>query len=387
MNPMVQFLTALGQTFAAITLYADGHPMRQSAIARLLASIQGALADGASLRLSFIDGDVIAGGRPVSELRGWDWGGKLSAGGIQRLEIAAAPSPDDVDAMLSEMRARMAAPSDPPRQFAAGPIRLGPLTVATSRSRGKVASEPNVDSTRITGLAPEMAATAYVHREIAAGHNLPAAELDAVVHALAITVRREQRSAVLPLLDLREFGDYPATHACNVAMLAIRLSDALELPDTDARAIGAAALLHDVGNECLPPELLTKAGSLTDEERALIHTHPIKGARLLSARGNGHALAATVAYEHHIWFNGRGGYPDMTFPRATHYASRIVRVCDIYDALCSRRPYRDSWPRALALDLIKTIAGVELDPTIAATFVRMAAATTEQRSQASHAAA
>jgi putative two-component system response regulator len=105
----------------------------------------------------------------------------------------------------------------------------------------------------------------------------------------------------------------------------------------------------------------------------------LEGAKILSARGVGNGLASTVAYEHHIWYNGIGGYPGFAFPRTTHYASRIVHVCDIYDALCSRRPYRDAWSREKALGVLESIAGTELDPAITAAFVRMASAATEQR--------
>jgi HD-GYP domain-containing protein (c-di-GMP phosphodiesterase class II) len=373
-NPIVQFLTALGQAFAAITLYGDEHPMRLAAMMRLIASIEATLADGVPVRLSFIDGDVIAGARPLSELRGWDWGNRLSAGGIQRIEIGApAPSATDVDAMLTEMRARMAAPAGSPRQWECGTIRLGPLTVAGARETGTALAEPTNVPVVPEGLTPELDAATFVLRRVADGYAVPIPEVDTVVHAMSLAVRHDD-ALVLPLFSPRRLDEYPQTHACNVSMLAIGLSDALGLSDADARAIGAAAFLHDIGNVKLPKRLFTKTGDLTKADRALIATHPREGARILSATGAGHALAATVAYEHHIWFNGRGGYPEFAFPRTTHYASRMVHICDIYDALCSRRPHRPAWSRDEALNLVKTLAGLELDPSIAATFIRMVSA-------------
>ena len=388
MTPTIQFLTALGQAFAAITLYADEHPMRQAAMSRLLAAIQTVLADGTPLRLSFIDGDVVAGARPVTELRGWDWGTRLSAAGVQRLELGVTPLPSPVDvlAMLTEMRARMAAPGEPARQWSSGSIRVGPLTIAVSRLSDDAPPIAAEVGQHTCGLEPELNATAYVFSEVAAGRALPMAEVDAVVHALALTLRHGQ-AVTLPLIDSGADGEYAAAHACNVSILSIALSEALGLSDTDARAIGSAALLHDAGNLRLPRELLSRPGVLTDGERTLIETHPIEGARILSARGPGNGLAATVAYEHHIWYNGRGGYPGFAFPRTTHFASRIVHVCANYDALCSHRPYREAWPRALALDLVTSLAGTELDPAIAAAFVRMASAATENRRAISDAAA
>jgi putative nucleotidyltransferase with HDIG domain len=206
--------------------------------------------------------------------------------------------------------------------------------------------------------------------------------VDGVVRALAVTIRREQ-GCLLPLLDIRSFDEYTTSHCCNVAMLSMGIADQMGLSDADTRAIGTAALLHDIGKTKIPHEVLTKPGKLTPEERLVIQRHPVEGARLLTGRGLGHSLAATVAYEHHIWFNGKGGYPVLNYPRETHFASRIVHVSDIYDAVSSKRPYHDPWPRDKALELIRKLAGVELDPHVAAAFLTMAASATEHRSQVS----
>ncbi len=281
--------------------------------------------------------------------------------------------------MLVAMRARLAAPTETAKPWTTGPIRFGPLTVTVPQSASaSVVVNSVVDALEVSGLGEEVDAVGYVHQEVALGHELPMAEVEAIVHGLALTVRREQ-DVVLPLLDLRSYDEYTTTHSCNVAMLSIGLSEALGLSDVDVRAIGTAALLHDIGKVRLPQELLTKPGRLTDDERRLIETHPVEGARILSARGLGNGLAATVAYEHHIWFNGLGGYPRLGFARTTHFASRIVHVCDIYDALCSKRPYRDAWAREKAITLMESIAGVELDPAITATFVGMLRQATELR--------
>jgi len=230
----------------------------------------------------------------------------------------------------------------------------------------------------VSNLGAEVQAVDYIHSEVLSGRTIPMAEVDGVVRALAVTIRREQ-GLLLPLLDIRDVNQYATSHCCNVAMLSMGLSDQLGLSDADTRAIGTAALLHDIGNTQIASELLTKPGALMPEERLVIQTHPAEGARLLTARGLGNALAATVAYEHHIWFSGTGGYPQLRYPREVHFASRIVQVCDIYDALTSLRPYHDPWPQDRALDMIRSLAGVELDPLIAEAFLTMAAGATEVR--------
>ena len=81
-------------------------------------------------------------------------------------------------------------------------------------------------------------------------------------------------------------------------------------------------------------------------------------------------LAAAVAYEHHRCHDGTG-YPHMHYSRPAHQASRLVHVCDVYDALRTRRPYRDAWSSADALDYIQQRSAVEFDPDMASAFIEM----------------
>jgi HD-GYP domain-containing protein (c-di-GMP phosphodiesterase class II) len=124
-----------------------------------------------------------------------------------------------------------------------------------------------------------------------------------------------------------------------------------------------AALLHDIGKVKLSGEVLRKEGTYTPEERAEIERHPIEGARLILARHRHLDLAAVVAYEHHLWHAG-GGYPRLTFPREPHYASRIVQVCDVYDALLSRRPYREAFTPDAAVGILLEGSGRIFDPDL-----------------------
>ena len=98
--------------------------------------------------------------------------------------------------------------------------------------------------------------------------------------------------------------------------------------------------------------------------------HPIEGARIILEREKRLDLAAVVAYEHHIMLNG-GGYPSLHFQRECHYASRLVHVCDVYDALCTNRPYRDAWMAEVALAYLEERSGVEFDADITMGFVSM----------------
>ncbi len=81
-------------------------------------------------------------------------------------------------------------------------------------------------------------------------------------------------------------------------------------------------------------------------------------------------LAAAVAYEHHIMIDG-GGYPSLRYPRDCHFASKLVHVCDVYDALRTKRPYRDPWPAKKVLAYIEEKSGIDFDEGLAHAFMAM----------------
>jgi len=384
MNPTARFLTALSQTLAAMTLYAVGHPVRAAARERSLAALQEILAACGSLRFSFLQGEVIVGTRVLHELRGWDWGVKLANAGVQRLEIDAVPAPThtDMDVLLEALQERLTSPNGrehPP--IAVRGLRAGPLAVlanddGTGDEYSAVADL--LDALAIDTLDAELDTVRWIHEEVANTRHVPMAEVETVIHSLASAMHRD-REVVLPLLELKTADQYTTTHACNVAMLAMGLAEHLGIVSADVRAIGTAALLHDIGKVSISAELLTKVGPLTPDERAEIEQHPVEGARILTARGRGNDLSAVVAYEHHIWENGRGGYPLFTYPRRCHFASRLVHVCDLYDALSTQRPYRDAWPREQTLAMLQARAGVEVDAELVRAFLSLSTRAAEAR--------
>lgn len=372
MNPLVQFLTTLGQALATQSLYGDGHPVRLAARDRVFAILQRLLTDRGTLRLSFLDGSVVVGSRVLAELKGWEWGERLAQAGVQRLEIDSVPvvQPDDVELLLAELHTRLVSPGAPAVAVAMRGFRFGPLGVAGGEDVHERAATELFDAMAQLPMTEESSAVRWIHDEIATGGRIPMAEVEAVVHSLAMAMHREQH-LVMPLLDIKTYDQYTTVHSCNVAMLSIGLAEQLGLPARDAHAIGTAALLHDIGKVRVPAEVLVKPGRLTAAEVALMRTHPVEGARILGQRGRGNGLAVAVAYEHHLWDNGRGGYPQLRWPRRSHYASRLVHVCDLYDALSTRRPYRDACTPDRALTVLRDAAGVEVDAEMVEAFSRM----------------
>ncbi|HEX6617906.1 MAG TPA: HD domain-containing phosphohydrolase, partial [Gemmatimonadales bacterium] len=205
--------------------------------------------------------------------------------------------------------------------------------------------------------------------EVGNGGQLPLLEAYGVVRSLSLAMHGGQ-VMMMPLLELKEFDQYTTTHAMNVSVLSMALGEYLGVGATMTRALGFAGLLHDLGKVRIPLEILNKAGRLTPEERQVVEAHPADGARMILEGTDPLDLAAVVAYEHHRCHDG-SGYPHAHYARPLHQASRLVHVCDVYDALRTRRPYRDAWSSEQALEYIHERSAREFDPALAAAFIEM----------------
>jgi putative nucleotidyltransferase with HDIG domain len=369
MSDPAKFLTTFAQALAAMTLYRDGHPARGRAVDAAYQELRDLQADTARPLFTFLGDEVVYGRLPLRDLKDWDWGRRLAEAGVQRLEFEDQVSRDDFEGFLDEVLARVNVSmidTTESRQMRRTSIRFGAVGL---RGEAELAPEALPTATISFSLGEEADTLRWLQKEVQTTGAVPLVEAEAVVRSLAVAMHGG-RQIVLPLLQLKEFDQYTTTHSLNVAVLSMALAEFLGLTARDVRAFGIAGLLHDVGKTKIPIEVLTKPGKLTDEERALMNEHPAAGARLLLDTEEDLDLAVVVAYEHHIMING-GGYPTLSYPRACHRASRLVHVCDVYDALRTRRPYRDAWEFERVLGYLNERSGLEFDAELVASFIRM----------------
>lgn len=352
-----------------MTLYAEGHPARERAIEDAHDKLRDLQASEPEALFTFLGDEVVWGRLPLRELKAWDWGRRLAQAGVQRLEFATQVTRADFEEFLDDVLARLtlsAIDTAEARQLRPSSIRFGVVGV---RGETDHAATPLATATISYSLNEEADTVRWCQDEVQRRGVVPLGEAEAVVRSLAIAMHAGHQ-IVLPLLRLKEFDQYTTMHSMNVAVLAMALAEFLELEAADVRAFGIAGLLHDIGKVRIPLEVLTKPGRFTDAERALMRQHPSEGARIILATEQSLDLAAVVAYEHHILLNG-GGYPALALPRDCHRASKLVHVCDVYDALRTNRPYRDAWSQEAALAHLESQAGTEFDPEIASALVRM----------------
>jgi putative nucleotidyltransferase with HDIG domain len=162
------------------------------------------------------------------------------------------------------------------------------------------------------------------------------------------------------LVRLAHKDDYTAEHTRGVALRAVQVGEELGLAPVRLRELAVGGLLHDVGKLAVPNEILQKPGALTDEEFDVIKRHPEIGVGLVRELGFSGQVARLVM-DHHERLDG-SGYPRGLGAPDLDIETRIMAVCDVFDALLSHRVYRDAWSLEDALDLITREAGTKFDP-------------------------
>jgi HD-GYP domain-containing protein (c-di-GMP phosphodiesterase class II) len=162
------------------------------------------------------------------------------------------------------------------------------------------------------------------------------------------------------MVALAHKDGYTEGHTRRVALRAVQVGEELGLPSPRLRSLAVGGLLHDIGKLRCPDEILKKPGPLTDDEYAVVRGHAEAGRRLLKELGGFGDQVLRLVQGHHERLDG-SGYPRGLRETQLDLDTRILAVCDVYDALRSSRVYRDAWSHERAFGLLRTAAGTEFD--------------------------
>lgn len=369
MSHTERWLHAFGHALAAHSLYGAGHQARSESSARLLAVLHELLRADLRPTFTFLDDTVIYRSLPVHGLRDWSWGRRLGAVGVRRLEFTAQATPEAMDDFLLTLHQRLSGEHVTDSLLRWPGIEAGDVSLEPEPRPAPAAVAAAVEpGGAAIGLGEEVGAMRYLCARVAANELLPMDEIAGVVRSLSVALHPEGE-LMMPLLPDRSSDDQVTYHSINSAVLAMGFSEWLGLGGSETRAVGRAALLHDIGMVRVPGEV-HRVEALSEEGRSGVARHPEDGARLLFRQSPDLDLAATTAYEHHLRMDG-AGYPARRFHKDLHYISRMVAVCGAYDALRSQRCYRPARDGATALREIEAGRGSVFDPAVASSFVEM----------------
>jgi putative nucleotidyltransferase with HDIG domain len=360
----------------AAALYSISHPSVADHVRAMLDAVQRLHRAEASVLVGFIGGEVIADDTPLLAVTAYrtELIRYMQALGINRVlfergvtleeltEFVRAVSQPSPSALRGAERADSAEVELDFIRLAH--VRAGRIPVDTSEGKwgssavtlkqvysGSVETARMVwESTRVEGRPDALAA-----------HEAVGQLADAV---------DSSRATMIGLTGMKAHDEYTFTHMVNVSILAMAQARTFGLEGEALRALGLAAMLHDIGKVRTPLEVLNKPGALTPEERAVMRRHPVDGAAILRGSPDIPKLAAVVAFEHHLRADGKG-YPAGVRRAPLNLATQLCAIGDAYDAMRSTRVYQPATPAARIMEIMANNTGLVFDRHLVRRFIHL----------------
>lgn len=177
-------------------------------------------------------------------------------------------------------------------------------------------------------------------------------------------------SAVESLMKITAHDYYTHTHSINVSVYTLSLGAFLGISGKELETLGIAAVLHDLGKSKVDYEIINKNGKLTDEEFEQMKHHPVFGHEIALSLGITDERILTGIRHHHEKMEG-GGYPDNLKGDQISQFARIIGTCDVFDALSTKRSYKNPMTSFESLHLMKQQMAGHLDMNMVDAFIRM----------------
>ena len=358
-------LRQLAQAVSDQLLYGPDHPATRQRLEVLGERIRETCDEQGELDFSFLDHRVVEGERPLGTWDDWPVAGRLASAGLRRLSFSPGIEGEEVRGFVTWVVEQLRRQDE--RGWTEPPgwphIECGDITVESRDLRPEDGDESHEG--RPLELDVEVEVTRALFEQATDRGQVEGGEAQAVIRALSV-VLETGGSPLVAVSKVNELDAYTTVHSLNVSLLTMSLAERIGYGSSAVYQLGVCGLLHDVGKQSVPMSILTKDSGLNDEEWAEIRKHPVEGARILLRSGSSLEAPAVVAYEHHMQGTD-GGYPERSRSRPLHEASRIVQVCDIFDALRTHRAHRAALSTEEALTVLVDEAGPDgPDPDLVA---------------------
>ncbi|HIJ86723.1 MAG TPA: HD domain-containing protein [Desulfuromonadales bacterium] len=369
---ITEFICHLLSATANASLYGVSHPQVARLSEQAFANIETVLQSRPEITLMVVENELVIDGQPHTvSLFINRFTQILKSRGIGILKLYKGITKSEVDGLIGGLAKQLEDTAQ--LMTSSDHVRLGKVNV--NRSGMSAESAHNGSHSEKLSLPDmprkELSQFMEIYTTLKNKHKLQINGVTEVVTGF-INVFREEGKPLLAMAALRDADEYTFTHSTNVCILNLAQSMAIGINGQLLNDIGVAAMLHDIGKLFIPEEILTKTGKLTDEEFIIMKQHPVKGARHLLETPAVPRLAVITAYEHHMKFN-LSGYPRVAAGWEQNLCSHMTMISDFFDALRTRRPYREPVPLAEITDMLHSMVGTDLHPALTRNFLRIIA--------------
>lgn len=361
-----QFIRYLLSAIANAALYGIGHPQVARLSAQAFADISSTLESKPGFTLMVVENELVIEGQPQ------DLGlflGRftqiLKSRGIGTIKVLPGITRHEIDALISGLAGQQNVQG---ALISSEHLRLGRVELRIGEGGDNTAQE--TQRIKLPDMPKEeLSRFMEVYETFKQQKKLKINGMLEVVSGF-IEVFRQEGKPLLVMAALRDTDEYTFTHSTNVCILNLAQAMALGVEGQLLNDIGVAAMLHDIGKLFIPEEILTKKDKLTPEEFEIMQQHPVMGARHLLETPGVPRLAVIAAYEHHMKFD-LTGYPNVAAGWQQNLCSHMTTISDFFDALRTRRSYREPMELQKISGMMQGMIGTELHPTLTRNFLQI----------------
>lgn len=368
-DDLLRLVAYLTTAVRSIRQYSPGHPLTKRSLTMTYRHLTDLIRARREITCLIIDDDLVIDGRPLrSNPSASQFMRLLKERDLQRISFLDGVLEEDLASLLHCLTtgADMTGKTG-------DAIKIGKVVVPVD---GDTMEEPDgegTDSDRTETIIQARDAMIDELKSLYADakrmKRIDVSRIDRMIRIFAGGMARGLNPVSL-LISLKSADEYTFTHVVNVCILTMSQAETLGFDGDHLYNIGIASLLHDVGKLFVPDEIMKKPGGLTEEERRIVETHTINGARYILQLSNIPKLAVLGALEHHIRFDGTG-YPLMKQRWQPNVVSQMIAVSDVFDALRSRRCYSEPKPQELIIKILNDEKGTAFHPHMVDNFLRM----------------
>ncbi|HTP65740.1 MAG TPA: HD domain-containing phosphohydrolase [Geobacteraceae bacterium] len=356
-----EFVRTVVQAAGTMSLYSRQHRTTVEQASQALFLLNEALADDDSATIMRLGDDLFVNGFPLEKGPQIDRLLMVMAeNGIGHFTISRGASGDDIELLLMII-ARQAERDPKPTLH----LRFGALDLGAAKNAIVGTAEISSISAIPAQLMEGLASLFNVHN--------PMEQFDpgVVLSVVAgfVTAFRNEANPFLALVPLREMDEYSFAHSINVCVLNLAQGMSLGFEGQLLHDIGVAGMLHDVGKQFIPEDILNKPGNLKENEMEYMRQHAVRGAEYLLNNPGIPRIAVVSAFEHHMKYD-LSGYPKVSKGWQTNLCSQITMISDLFDALRTRRVYKDAMSFGKAAGIMLWLAGTDLNPSLTLSFLR-----------------